>query len=396
MMKHRICKLLALTLMLTAVLLLAACGGAPQATTAAGIKVQLIFPEGSATVDATEVTIAPGGTAQFALTVAEGYEYVGNDNQATYADGYLTLVDVRFPTTITVDIRLSEDENIEDPPVINFDALDWSYAAKGGTASSTVAAGTYPKDTSITVTATASEGYTFLGWSEGAYLTEQGKLVSENVSYTFALAGPTTLYANFKSDGEAIIRYHLNDAGVVIRSATMIADLRRYMGDNTPVLIELPEPPPLTPLLSVLDDPAYSLDADCFLYEENESGTLTVIGLTELGKARTELTVPAMVNGKVVAVLGNGGTIFAEASTLKTITVNENITYVSPGSLDGCPSLKTVVLNTEPNKTGTHETDLLINAPEALRFRAKATYLISFTTDYYWSKYASRFDFTQE
>ena len=174
----------------------------------------------------------------------------------------------------------------------------------------------------------------------------------------------------------------------------MINDLRLAIWSAPPLLIDLPAPPPLTPPPFRLDDPAYSLDADCFLYEENEGGSLTVIGLTEKGKGRTELTVSAVIDGKQVTILGNGATVFAGSSILESITVNENITYISPGSLDGCPSLRVVILDTDPTKASTHETNLLTNTPNTLRFRARAEHLTSFTTDYYWSPYASKFDFT--
>ena len=134
-----------------------------------------------------------------------------------------------------------------------------------------------------------------------------------------------------------------------------------------------------------------------FLYEENEDGTLTVIGLTDDGKAQTELTVPAEIDGKKVTILGkDGASVFAGASSLKTVTINDNITYVASGVFGNCPSLQTVILNTEPNKTSTHFSDLLENASDNLRFSAKTEYLTSYYTDYYWSTYASRFDFAEE
>ena len=140
------------------------------------------------------------------------------------------------------------------------------------------------------------------------------------------------------------------------------------------------------------DDPS---NPDYFLYENNDDGSLTVIGLTEKGKARTTLTIPATANGKSVTVLGNGEAVFAGASSLESVTVNDTVAYISAGAFDNCPSLKTVVLNTDPTKTSTHETDLLLGVSDSLRFSAKSTYLTSFATDYYWSPYTARFDFTE-
>lgn len=62
-------------------------------------------------------------------------------------------------------------------------------ATEGGTASG---GGTYSDGESVTVTATASEGYEFRGW------TENGAIVSSNAEYTFTVNADRTLTATFK------------------------------------------------------------------------------------------------------------------------------------------------------------------------------------------------------
>jgi uncharacterized repeat protein (TIGR02543 family) len=63
-----------------------------------------------------------------------------------------------------------------------------SSPAAGGT---TTGAGSFTPGTSVTVTATANSGYTFVNW------TENGVIASASPTYTFALAANRTLVANF-------------------------------------------------------------------------------------------------------------------------------------------------------------------------------------------------------
>ena len=70
-------------------------------------------------------------------------------------------------------------------------ALNLSSApAAGGT---TLGSGAYATGSSVTATATANAGYTFLNWTEGA------TVVSTSSSYQFTLTGTRTLVANFRA-----------------------------------------------------------------------------------------------------------------------------------------------------------------------------------------------------
>lgn len=64
-----------------------------------------------------------------------------------------------------------------------------SSPVAGGT---TNGAGAYPTGSTVTVTAAANTGYTFMNW------TENGNIVSTSSSYQFVLTGNRTLVANFK------------------------------------------------------------------------------------------------------------------------------------------------------------------------------------------------------
>jgi hypothetical protein len=70
----------------------------------------------------------------------------------------------------------------------NYNVTTSSNPVAGGT---TTGAGTYASGASVTVTATANAGYTFVDW------TENGNQVSTNASYNFTLSADRNLVANF-------------------------------------------------------------------------------------------------------------------------------------------------------------------------------------------------------
>src|ERR1035437_2980367 len=73
-------------------------------------------------------------------------------------------------------------------PKIEFTVQLSSSPVAGGT---TIGNGTFPKDTLVTVTATANAGYTFVNWTDGA------TIVSTTPTYKFTLIKNTVLVANF-------------------------------------------------------------------------------------------------------------------------------------------------------------------------------------------------------
>ena len=44
-----------------------------------------------------------------------------------------------------------------------------------------------------------------------------------------------------------------------------------------------------------------------YQYTENEDGTLTITALTDKGRSEDELVVPAVLDGKSVSTIGDGG-----------------------------------------------------------------------------------------
>ena len=79
---------------------------------------------------------------------------------------------------------------VHETPITTFDITLTANPTNGGTVSG---GGTFQAGTSITVTAEAAEGYTFVNW------TEEGEEVSTAASYMFEVTATRSLTANFES-----------------------------------------------------------------------------------------------------------------------------------------------------------------------------------------------------
>lgn len=84
----------------------------------------------------------------------------------------------------------------EITPVEDGKARVYVTATNGG---SVGGAGTFDLDSQVTVTATADEGYDFVGWKNNGSDT----ILSTNASYTFTLVGTTDLVAVFRAQSTA-------------------------------------------------------------------------------------------------------------------------------------------------------------------------------------------------
>ncbi len=127
--------------------------------------------------------------------------------------------------------------------------------------------------------------------------------------------------------------YHLNDAGVIKRTKLLTEDILLALGRLRPVDIEVPAPPAL-PEFEV----RYSGDdenAKYFLYEQMENGAMKIIGLSELGKAESSLTVPLGADGYKITHIGDGA--FAGTSLKElTVTADTNLRKFVDGSFRAC------------------------------------------------------------
>lgn len=132
--------------------------------------------------------------------------------------------------------------------------------------------------------------------------------------------------------------YHLNDAGVAVRTIRLAKDLRIAAGIMNGPLDEEPEAPAL-PFFDVSydgeDDPV------CIYYEFSElsDGSYAISGLTEEGKNKSELEIPRGINGRKVTAILSGA--FDGASCERVIIgADTNIVIIHNGAFYGARSLK--------------------------------------------------------
>lgn len=91
-------------------------------------------------------------------------------------------------------------------PASQFAVVLSSNPAAGGT---TIGSGSYNAAASVTVTATANTGYTFVNW------TENGNIVSTSPGYTFVLNANKTLVANFTANAYTLTVISVNGTVVI-------------------------------------------------------------------------------------------------------------------------------------------------------------------------------------
>lgn len=119
------------------------------------------------------------------------------------------------------------DVTIVDTSVDTYNIAASANPAAGGTVSGS---GTYDENASVTVTATANSGYSFVKW------TENGEQVSTDASYTFTATSDRTLVAEFE---EVIYKVYIEPGesgdimGIVVQSTTIISEDEMWAGNYT-------------------------------------------------------------------------------------------------------------------------------------------------------------------
>ncbi len=176
--------------------------------------------------------------------------------------------------------------------------------------------------------------------------------------------------------------FHLNEAGAVVNTAALAAELKAALGDPAPVDIPLPELPALAQAELFEGDNG---DGGCFLYER-DGNALRITALTAEGARREALTVPASHGGQPVT--GFGPDVFAGDTAVRALTIQGNIRGIEDGSFDGCSALERIVLtHAAPEECPVgggllDGTDALVYVPQAL--------LSAYRTSYFWAVHAGR------
>lgn len=140
--------------------------------------------------------------------------------------------------------------------------------------------------------------------------------------------------------------FHLNDAGVKMRTAILANDiLFQYMPEST-VMVDLTPPPMPDYQYNLTYDGEWDENAKYFLFEQQKNGAYRIVGLSEEGKKQTELTVPIAyktdeeLNMFVVTVLNTD--IFAGSACVKLNIPKESYISALYGSFGGATNLVAV------------------------------------------------------
>ncbi len=190
--------------------------------------------------------------------------------------------------------------------------------------------------------------------------------------------------------------FHVNDAGMVLHTATLAGDLAAAL--DTPLLKEI-DIPPVPEKPEIPDDPIdeYDENEKYFVMSELEVAGKTVgyaiVGTTDEGKTQTVLTTPKVYNKMKVIRISEGA--FAGCGALKEIYVETTINQLINGAFADAPSLEKVhILEPDPNMI---EVDCFVDgATDGLcrgmntkaRFYVPAESFNDYSLGYFWWKYS--------
>ncbi len=176
--------------------------------------------------------------------------------------------------------------------------------------------------------------------------------------------------------------FHLNSAGARLNTILLARDLAAYLHLPDPADVVLPEMPALSSAALIAGD---NSDAACFTYAVQD-GAVRLTGLTDSGRVRERLTIPASIGG--MPVTSFAPETFGGNAVLREITVQENIVRMENGSFSGCAALERIVLTNGtpaacPVGEGLlHGTDALVYVPQSS--------LGAYITNYFWAVHADR------
>ena len=177
--------------------------------------------------------------------------------------------------------------------------------------------------------------------------------------------------------------FHLNGAGAQKNTLLLAQELAQALGVDLPA--SLPEPT-LPEAEDAFSPNGEKEDEACFVYDASQPGALIITGLTEEGKAREALAVPAHHSG--LPVLSFTADAFAGNHKLRELTIQSNIRAIPDGAFRDCDSLTAIVLlQEEPSRCAVGK-DLLLGT--SARVLVPEGRYGSYCTDYFWAPHAAR------
>ena len=189
--------------------------------------------------------------------------------------------------------------------------------------------------------------------------------------------------------------FHLNNAGVTVRTAQLIDDIKRERGNATITLSrdEIPEPPGFAPM-DVIGGEGVNLYFILEQTERNGQPIWRIVGLNDDGLVQNVITIPNNIDGIPVSVISANA--FA-GSLVKTVYLGENISVLDAGAFSGASALTAVYLPASKSDPGSisvpnsmDPAGLATNgASNALKIYVPNAGLEAFKADYFWGDYSS-------
>jgi hypothetical protein len=184
--------------------------------------------------------------------------------------------------------------------------------------------------------------------------------------------------------------YHLNDSGVLIRTALLTEDIKRALDIAVPVAIELLAPPEKPVDENISGDDVYS---EYFLYEPYAGG-LIIAGISDTAKNMSDLTVPRFADGKPVLAIGEKA--FAGCNMLTKVVINDNIAQFYDYVFDGCERLEMIIFNAVNANAVAVGDNFLGGVKESCKIYVPRESFGNFVADYFWSKYSGYMDLLED
>lgn len=186
--------------------------------------------------------------------------------------------------------------------------------------------------------------------------------------------------------------FHLNNTGTEAHTIKLIEDLRRVIGDTSPLTLEIPAAPDKDAV--IIEDtttPAEEEEVDytlCFTYEDFAGGVM-ITGLTDDGMTRSVLKTPSVYDGKTVLAIGESAFAGCKA---KEIYISKSVVQLFNKLFDGCKNLESIYFSAEKATDIAAGEQLFEGAPEDTKIYMTLEAYSSFISDYFWTKFAGRMD----
>lgn len=189
----------------------------------------------------------------------------------------------------------------------------------------------------------------------------------------------------FESDWFYDSNVHMNSAGAAVYTDRLVRDLKAYLGDSSPVGIELPEKPTPPEDGEVGED---GEDAALFTYEESGTGW-NIVSLTEEGKTASAITIPDYYQGK--RVLSFDVSVFAGDTAVEEIRLGQYIYGIADGSFDGCSNLRRLYVHPKNSPSRCIVYFALLRGAPQCTVCVPREKLSDYLNDYFWARYGAYF-----